>query len=65
MILAWVSLTKMLAEFFREQNRVKIWLQINTIEGKTLVECIYRPPDKADGPSGLQFWDNTLGSGYR
>ena len=23
-----------------------------------MVGCIYRPPDKVDGPSGLQFWDN-------
>ena len=43
---------------FERPDLEAIWLQINTIEGKILVGCIYRPPDKVDGPSGVQFWDN-------
>ena len=43
---------------FERPDSEAIWLQINTIEGKILVGCIYRPPDKEDGPSGVQFWDN-------
>ena len=43
---------------FERPGLEAIWLQINTIEGKILVGCIYRPPDKVDGPSGVQFWDN-------
>ena len=34
-----------------------IWLDINTIQGKLLLCCCYRPPTKATGPNVNVFWD--------
>ena len=40
---------------FEQPNLEILWLQLNTIEGKVIVGTAYRPPDRAGGPSPLQF----------
>ena len=34
-----------------------IWLDVNTLQGKLLICCCYRPPTKANGPNVNVFWD--------
>ena len=49
-----------------------MWIELNTIEGKVLFCCCYRPPDKPGGPPPTRFWeqmssaiDDIRSDGYR
>jgi len=34
-----------------------LWVQINSVEGKCLIGCVYRPPDRVDRLSSTEFWE--------
>ena len=57
---------------YETNNTEAIWIELNTIQGKLLICCCYRPPTKTGGPDPNLFWnrlssalDNALSDGYK